>query len=404
MRVLLMIYSKIFHKQFLLIFILLLSGCISNPDNDNQQLLFEPVLIVNEQNTPLKEDNVVEIIEIELPFENIDWMVPEIDKLSTEIYLPEVVKKKKEKIHIVVEHSYIPSYSDADADDYEYGWNYVPESNIDKEPSVVSTVISLDKEIQEDIDNNNLNESESKKNQVITEQNISTPVFEKFDIFLDGKGWIYLPDNANSHIEYNGRKFTDVNTIYTFFPEIEGNYLLRFQYQDLSSDIFNVEEINLKILKPSEVVKENIEILPDVPDEIDLTEIEILDLESKVNKLIFEENTTDLAGLIPDILISEVPSVINNLPEIAELLYNSSYFVNAASILETLIKDNSITSGSDYYLYLLGNIYEKDSSLRNEQKSAIYYKTLIDNYPSSIYWDDSQDRYRFLKRRYIDIR
>ncbi len=50
------------------------------------------------------------------------------------------------------------------------------------------------------------------------------------------------------------------------------------------------------------------------------------------------------------------------------------------------------------------SIYEEDSPIRDEQISASYYKLLIDSFPASIYWDESQDRYRFLKRRYIDIR
>ena len=129
-----------------------------------------------------------------------------------------------------------------------------------------------------------------------------------------------------------------------------------------------------------------------------------LDLESTVNKMIFDNDSEGLASLVPELLNSNNLGVKNSLTEIAEIFYNNSYFTLSASIFEILLNDNSLTSFSDYYLFLLGNIYENDSSIRNEQQAAKYYKTLIDSYPASIYWDESSNRYRFLKRRYIDIR
>ena len=415
-----MIYLKIFHKQFLLILILLLSGCISYPVimpttktiNENNAESTSIDSFVNENNNDIVLDvsstSEADYIEKQLPVEILDWMVPEIEKLSTEIYLPEVIKKEivinENKI---ANYVYLPAYSY----NYEYAWDYLPKTVIIRELETkseaennVNVLFPVNKQTQEDIPNNSVEKSEANLTKIVTKQIINAAVFEKLDISLDGQGWIYLPEDSNKSIEYSGRKFTDARTIYTFIPKNEGDYILRFQYQDLSSNIFNVEEIDLKIVKIDGENLDNNAILPSVSDNINLEEAENFDLEVSVNKMIMNRDASGLALLVPDLLNSKIDSVTNKLPEIAELLYNELYFVTAASILETLILDDSITPGSDYFLYLLGKIYEKDSSLRNEKKSVEFYKTLIDNYPASIYWEDSQDRYRFLKRRYIDIR
>ena len=128
------------------------------------------------------------------------------------------------------------------------------------------------------------------------------------------------------------------------------------------------------------------------------------DLEESLFTLLAEDDGSGVSEIVPRLVESTLPSIREQLPEIAELLYSSSYFVQSAFILEEILNDETLYISMDRYLFLLGKIYEKDSSIRNEHTSAAYYKKLVDGFPSSIYWDESQDRYRFLKRRYIDIR
>ncbi|RLD31237.1 MAG: hypothetical protein DRI73_09100, partial [Bacteroidetes bacterium] len=239
---------------------------------------------------------------------------------------------------------------------------------------------------------------------IFTERNISVSVFDKFDISLDGLGWIYLPDDENVEIKYNGRQFNDFNTVYTFISKSEGSFILRFQYQDLTTDIFKVEKINLSIVPAVISVQNDNE---KVSENNELTDTEIIaspGTDSLLHTMLMEGDFEGLNHLVPDLLNNNNPLVRSKLPGIAELLYNNSYYLSSVLIYEMLIEEDGLIFVSDYYLYLLGVMYEKDSPLRNEQISAKYYKILLDNYPASIYWEDSQDRYRFLKRRYIDIR
>ena len=206
----------------------------------------------------------------------------------------------------------------------------------------------------------------------------------------------------NRGIEYVGRHFLEDSTVYKFLPEIEGSVVLRFQFQDLVNNNHTIEQINLKILQEEPITGN--EVLP-FPLETELAESPgTEDLEESLQVLLSKGDSRGLSEIVPVLIESTLPTIRKQLPEIAELLFSSSYFVQSALIVEELLNDNTLNISIDRLLFLLGKIYEEDSSIRNEHTSATFYKKLIDGYPASIYWDESQDRYRFLKRRYIDIR
>jgi hypothetical protein len=181
-----------------------------------------------------------------------------------------------------------------------------------------------------------------------------------------------------------------------------GTVVLRFQFQDLVNNNHTIEKINLSVL-PGESDNSKETVFSSAPVKSSEKNGPI-DLEESLLTLLREDDSRGLSEIVPKLVESTLPSIRKQLPEIAELLFGSSYFVQSSYILEELLKDKSLYLSLDRFLFLLGKIYEENSSIRNEHTSAAYYKKLIDGYPASIYWDESQDRYRFLKRRYIDIR
>ncbi len=65
---------------------------------------------------------------------------------------------------------------------------------------------------------------------------------------------------------------------------------------------------------------------------------------------------------------------------------------------------NTASTRLDEALYLLGQIWESDSKVKNIRSSIDSYDSLIKNYPMSKLWKKANNRSIYLKRFYIDIR
>ena len=61
------------------------------------------------------------------------------------------------------------------------------------------------------------------------------------------------------------------------------------------------------------------------------------------------------------------------------------------------------TDDRDEALFLLGQLLEEDTPIKNIKEAINTYQTLCDNYPASKYWDKANKRIIYLKRFYIDI-
>ena len=61
-------------------------------------------------------------------------------------------------------------------------------------------------------------------------------------------------------------------------------------------------------------------------------------------------------------------------------------------------------SDTDRIYYLLGQIYETESSLRDERKAVRWYQRLVSEFPRSEYRAHARDRIEYLKRFFLEIR
>jgi len=339
--------------------------------------------------------------------DSVYWIVPESENISSVLLLPKVYMQEK-----VVSSNLPPEY---------YGFHNIDLRISDRELKAEQLIIEkTDSKIESvpihkvvnDSGNepvrtvpstlkNDVNE-ENKESPVITVQEINALVSDKIKITLPGSGWIYLPDNENSSLNYSGREFADTNTTYTFKSGGAGDFVLNFQYQDLIKNIYKKEKVHLIVT--SELPQSDSKVAS-LETAVEPSEASIpLDINDLLKDYLSTKNVEGIFNMVPDLVRSKDSEIRGLLPETAELLYGSSRFVPTALILETLTMDKNYTDSKDRFLYLLGKTYEADSPVRNELIAADYYKQLLDTYPASIYWDESQDRYRFLKRRYIDIR
>jgi hypothetical protein len=407
MRDILMNYLKIYLRYFLFVISVFILSCVS----DSNIVISEESSTKNQEEIQfdvLKDENS-EIYEQTPLVNSIVRISPNNSIQDPHLYLPEppILERAEREVNSISldfynvrirEDEKEPGYF---PDKFQESLTVRVEEVIPVSETVVKKEVLQKSEIQVqrvvNIDHSVENSTEEIN---IVERYMSIQVLKNLDVILSGKRWIYLPGEKDENIEYVGRKFNNDNTIYTFIPKLEGSYVLSFQYQDLLNNNHIIEKINISVLG---IISET-EIDKRIKIEENSESEEIFDLESVLLAYILEDNSKEISNLVPDLLKSNDANVLEHMGKTGEILYNASYFVESASIFNILINNPENLSSSDRWLFLLGKIYEENSSIRNEQTAAKYYKLIVDNYPASIYWNESQNRYRFLKRRYIDIR
>nr|MCR4952541.1 tetratricopeptide repeat protein [Treponema sp.] len=90
------------------------------------------------------------------------------------------------------------------------------------------------------------------------------------------------------------------------------------------------------------------------------------------------------------------------LLEQAKSLFNEKKYTEANTCLSVFFEYAS--TRRDEALYLQGQIYESESSVKDIKKAVETYKNLIQNYPASPYWDKANKRIIYLNRFYFEAR
>ncbi len=100
--------------------------------------------------------------------------------------------------------------------------------------------------------------------------------------------------------------------------------------------------------------------------------------------------------IVEDELETESP---DQLLKDAESAYKKKEYDKALSYLREFF--NKATSDFDKALYLQGQCYEANSSLRDIQAALDSYQALVKNYPSSEKWQDANNRIFYINRFYF---
>ncbi|MBR6912415.1 MAG: hypothetical protein IKN34_01210, partial [Treponema sp.] len=91
-----------------------------------------------------------------------------------------------------------------------------------------------------------------------------------------------------------------------------------------------------------------------------------------------------------------------NLFERAKKAYAEKRYSDALDLAQQYLEIS--VNDTDEVLYLLGQVWEAESSVKNIKFSINSYDALIKNYPMSNLWRKANQRLVYLKRFYVDIR
>lgn len=109
----------------------------------------------------------------------------------------------------------------------------------------------------------------------------------------------------------------------------------------------------------------------------------------------------------PEVQISggeenQADSADESLLEKAQQLFDEKKYSESLENVQNFINGSSKRLDEAYYL--LGQIYESDSSIKNVRNAVAAYETVTRDFPLSKLWKKASERSIYLKRFYIDIR
>lgn len=104
-----------------------------------------------------------------------------------------------------------------------------------------------------------------------------------------------------------------------------------------------------------------------------------------------------------DVSIQDTSSLSEDeILSLAQESFDSKEFSKTLAYLNSFFE--KAVSRVDEGLYLQGQVYESNSSVRNIRSALDTYETIVRRYPQSIHWAKANERIIYLRRFYINIR
>lgn len=221
----------------------------------------------------------------------------------------------------------------------------------------------------------------------LKEAEVTGEVGKAVKVMLPGIGWIYLGDDENSgKIRYQGKTVEGGNTIFSFIAYSAGNYLLKFQQQDLTVNSVRQNDVSLRVEPPKPPTAAKDHAVPPKGAE-------------PYAKPALPEKTmgrpsadTGLGGLETDD------------ERMRELLKEGKTREALDEIERFLVEKGFTLANIDEWYIRLARLYETDRELKNMKKALWYYEKLRDGFPMSRYWDEADGKSRYIRRNFFDIK
>lgn len=288
---------------------------------------------------------------------------------------------------------------------------------------------------------------------------------DQVSVHLDGTGWVYLgEDRRRSGVSYVSRDRVDDSTQFVFQATDLGDYVLRFQYQDLSEGIMREEGIRLSVV-PEEAFRRAVAARNEgdseprrstVAQAMDLAaegrHAEAVELSSRSAGSLSPEDAHSLAQLYHEIgemepavrlwkqnlaadaqwseqaaagLLAAAPAVgdrqafqeaVRAHPEAfrrlpSEQLVGAAEHASAwgmvAQAIRMLEHALSVQRGfdtDDQAYYLLARLYELDSPMRNARRALELYTVIFEDMRRSRLWEAARERKLYLERHFFHLR
>jgi len=293
---------------------------------------------------------------------------------------------------------------------------------------------------------------ENPEEQVVFSRVVRLTVGQMLEIPFRGTGWVYLGELGNRRgLSYDSRRLDTQsgNTLgqsFIFRAEIAGTYILKFYRQDFIQDYIINDYVQAIVGesddsgrgRPFSSIDRGRVIAeprwPFVPEASASTSETVSPATGAASGIQRPDavQTVEPAGIEPAIRnstpvtaapsqTSASPSPDATLPAAsaertgaseslspdeyvrqAKQEFDAGHVEQALDVLERM--KQRYPSGTDEAWWLLGQLYESNSTARDIKLSLEYYRRLINEYPQSNRVDDARRRIAYLERYYLNIR
>lgn len=239
---------------------------------------------------------------------------------------------------------------------------------------------------------------------------VSVEAGSRVELPFSGTGWTYLGErDGKGGILYESRRYEDSGLVFVLLASKTGDYVLRFQRQDLLRGTTNEELVAVSVSPRVQVQPQQAAAASPSPASDPGT--------SGTAAAALPQATTPASSAPP---ASASPSVGSNpavlaaaqslsLPETPEGLILTARNELAANRVAGAIAalDRFLVlypSGMDEVFYLYGMALEQNGPLKDSKRAFSFYKKVRDEYPQSEFWDKADERASYIERHYFEIR
>lgn len=256
---------------------------------------------------------------------------------------------------------------------------------------------------------------------------------QTLEINYPGTGWSYLGEvlDIGLHVEYSKLSYlgssnsADRETTFMLKPKDSGRTILHFSKEDTLTGETIDDYLEVLISREatatssSAVAPKYSELVPGyqntVPAPQDFT-TDTKDTEEKPPFSTQEDIVQNIEAIPSDSsILSEVPTETSNTAEqratttdeVSDLLeqaracYNEKKYPEAKQYVEKFLSTSYDNLDAGYFL--LGQVLEADSEVKNIKNAMHAYRMVVDMYPQSQYWDSATKRYTYLLKYYFEI-
>jgi hypothetical protein len=219
---------------------------------------------------------------------------------------------------------------------------------------------------------------------------ISGAVGKPVTVALPGTGWIYLQDEASAgKIRYLGKLVEEGETTFSFTAFEKGDYTLRFQQQDLAANTLRYDDVRLAVEPPGEAAAPGTAGTPQRETPPAVVGIP-------------EPPAAPETGRQPPL---ESPQAEETDSQRMERLFREGRLKEAAADAEKYVREHEgdIPNLDEWY-FALAEMFEKEPSVRDMKKALTYYEKIRDAFPLSRRWAASDNRIRYIRLNFFDIR
>ena len=266
---------------------------------------------------------------------------------------------------------------------------------------------------------------------------------ETLVITYPGSGWIYMGSTSEyNNLASRGRKLGTTDTKYTLLAKEAGTQIQHFYKVDNLTGEYIDDYIEVTVLekkgtsgtvvnapdykevvpkkaetpaKSSTTKKKEAEVQAqkqaeeetkaETETETKTTANQQTKTETKNDKktedtvIVIDDEETQVVEVLEE-EVEAIPDLESYMSQ-AKTLIESKDYIKAYNTLSTYLE--YANDGRDEALYMLGQLLESDSPIKNIKEAINTYQSLCDSYPASKYWESANKRIIYLKRFYIDI-